>query len=124
MPKRQHSIESYSQLPSGQTQVRKSASFTRTPSSRQGSLPTTSTSTLLQPEDAMTTPKINSYGSTYNGMPFSASRTSLVSSDSSDEERDPLLPSAIPGPETGPSTDLIPFKSVIDTFCQYPYLFP
>ncbi|KAF8488259.1 Bestrophin, RFP-TM, chloride channel-domain-containing protein [Gautieria morchelliformis] len=116
-PKRQHSIESYSQLPSGQ--LRTSASFSRTTNSRQSSLPSVSRqSTLLQPEDPIITP-INSYGATSKGLAFSASRTSLVSSNSSlDEEREPLLPSAIIGPQTGASADLIPFRTVIGNFAS------
>lgn len=118
MPKRQRSIESCSQLNSAQ--IRKSASFTKTASSHPDSLPQTSSSTLLQPEDAVA-PPINSYGTIGKGLPFSASRTSLVSSNSSllDDERDPLLPAVVPGPQSGTSADLVPFRSIMLNFRQY-----
>jgi len=59
-------------------------------------------------------PSINSYGAVET-LRHVSSRTSLISSNSSDldGERDPLLPSAIPGPTSGASTDLIPFTSVL-----------
>ncbi|KAF8589566.1 UPF0187-domain-containing protein [Ramaria rubella] len=107
-PKRQHSIESYSQLSSAQ--LRRSPSLQKA-KSQQESLPSTSRqSTLLQPDDPIV-PPINSYGAT-TSLRHASSRTSLVSSNSGDEERGPLLPSAIPGPETGASLDLVPFTSV------------
>ena len=74
-------------------------------------------SSLLHAEDPVVT-NINSYGTTTKGLPFSASRTSLVSSNTSepDEEREPLLPSALPGQPSGHSADLVPFESVATTF--------
>ncbi|KAF8523929.1 hypothetical protein BU17DRAFT_63572 [Hysterangium stoloniferum] len=123
IPKRQHSIESYSQLMSGQLEAKRSqnsliGSNTPTSQASGSKLPTTSrkSSTLAPPsEEPLIVPPITGYGSVNKTLRHSSSRTSLGSSHSSEGEHDPLLPSLLPGHKSGASTDLIPFLATLSS---------
>jgi len=121
--KRQYSIESYSKLTPGQLQVIKSRNSledvtTSTSQASGSSQPTTSrkSSTLAPPSGRpIIVPPLTGYGSVNKALRHSSSRTSLASSHSSEGEHDPLLPSLLPGPKSGPSTDLIPFLATMSS---------
>ncbi|KIJ57320.1 hypothetical protein M422DRAFT_40790 [Sphaerobolus stellatus SS14] len=122
-PSRQYSIESYSQLPADERpQLKRSASKSSSrqtnvsPSQTPGTTtPSAGPSATLHPSsqsDNPVVPIITSYGSVNaeHVLRHQSSRTSLTSSHSGEDERDPLLPARLPL-TSGARIDLIPFLS-------------